>query len=125
MALVLIGFIVGTVSAILAMLLGFAWWQVFVIYVGAGNIGLVIAAIALAVTPDDELERHGGQTNALPEPSPVLRSQPSSLAGFGTSNSAMLAQDMRSGGETLFDRRPNGEPPVSSCPNPAPSVSKL
>lgn len=59
MALVLIGFLVGAFCSILAIALGFAWWQVLAIYVGAGIIGLVVAAIALALAPDDPQEIKG------------------------------------------------------------------
>lgn len=116
---------VGTVSATLAMLLGFGWWQVFVIYVGAGIIGLVVAAIALAVTPDDELGHQEEPAKTSAQPSRISSSHSSSLAGFGASNHAMLTQDMRSGGETMFERRPNAEQPGGARPNPVSSVSKL
>ncbi|TWI34930.1 hypothetical protein [Paracoccus sulfuroxidans] len=53
MALVLIGFIVGVVCSILAIVLGFVWWKVLVIYIGAGILGIGVAAIAWAVAPDD------------------------------------------------------------------------
>lgn len=59
MALVLIGFIVGAIASILAIAFGFAWWLVLIIYVGAGSLGLAVAAIAWALAPDDPREIKG------------------------------------------------------------------
>lgn len=67
MTLLLIGFIVAVVCSVLAVVMGFAWWQVLAIYAGSGIIGLTVAALALATAPDDARDIRGS-VDSEPDP---------------------------------------------------------
>lgn len=85
-AYVAVGLLAGSVAALAALLAGYSWGAVFALYVLVGNFGVVVAALAVALSRPARKTPHAGwqgnppassETSGAPfhveEPRPVQR----------------------------------------------------